>query len=417
MSAQSPLFRRVGILAIAAGVAVGLAVSIALATRDDATKATGTAPLPADDTRLLAEVLERVKGEYVDPVDERVLMQHALHGVAAGLDPYSAFLDADEYQEIRNTTSGSYPGVGVEVSADRGGIKVVRTLTDSPAARADLRPGDLIVGIDAAPVGKDLERAIDRMRGAPGTEVNLSVRRPGMTDTLNLTLERAQVEVRSVAARLIEPGYGYLRIANFSAGTPAEVERSIAELAAQNGAALRGLVIDLRNNPGGVLESSVDVADLFMEGGTIVTAIGRTSEARFRSTAKPGDVLDGAPLALLVNGATASAAEILAGALKDSRRAEVVGRRTFGKGSVQTVIPLSGGRALKLTTSRYFTPAGVSIQDRGIEPDLPVEGVDEPPPGIEAPDSLPLAQRDREVRLAVQRLKQPRRVNLATRPG
>jgi carboxyl-terminal processing protease len=421
MSSESPLFTRFGVLALAAGAALGIALSLTLwpgrdrAPPQPAAAAAGV--LPTDDSRLLAEVMDRVKGEYVDPVDQRKLLQQALHGVASGLDPYSAFLDAEEYQEIRDTTSGSYPGVGVEVSADRGGIKVMRTLADSPASRADLRPGDLIVGIDRTPVGTDLDRAIDRMRGLPGTQVSLSVRRPGTPDVLDLVLERAQVEVHSVAARLLEAGFGYLRIANFSSNTPADVERAVNELQQQDGVALRGLVIDVRNNPGGVLESAADVADLFLDGGLIVSATGRTAEARFKLEAGPGDLLDGAPIAVLVNGATASAAEILAGALKDNHRAAIIGRRTFGKGSVQSVIPLSGGRALKLTTSRYFTPSGISIQDRGIEPDLPIDGVEEPPLGVEAPDSLTMARRDREVRIAVQRLKQPPRVTLASRPG
>jgi carboxyl-terminal processing protease len=420
MRSESPLFTRFGVLALAVGAALGIALSLTLwpgRNRAPPPAAPVAGVLPTDDSRLLAEVMDRVKGEYVDPVDQRKLLQQALHGVASGLDPYSAFLDAEEYQEIRDTTSGSYPGVGVEVSADRGGIKVMRTLADSPAARADLRPGDLIVGIDRTPVGADLDRAIDRMRGLPGTKVSLSVRRPGTADILDLVLERAQVEVHSVAARLLEAGYGYLRIANFSSNTPADVERAVNELLQQNGVALRGLVIDVRNNPGGVLESSADVADLFLDGGLIVSATGRTAEARFKLEAGPGDLLDGAPIAVLVNGATASAAEILAGALKDNHRAAIIGRRTFGKGSVQSVIPLSGGRALKLTTSRYFTPSGISIQDRGIEPDLPIEGVEEPPLGVEAPDSLTLARRDREVRIAVQRLKLPPRVTLASRPG
>ena len=421
MSSESPLFTRFGVLALAAGAALGIALSLTLWPGGRGRAPPAAAPaagvLPTDDSRLLAEVMDRVKGEYVDPVDQRKLLQQALHGVASGLDPYSAFLDAEEYQEIRDTTSGSYPGVGVEVSADRGGIKVMRTLADSPASRADLRPGDLIVGIDRTPVGTDLDRAIDRMRGLPGTQVSLSVRRPGTPDVLDLVLERAQVEVHSVAARLLESGFGYLRIANFSSNTPADVERAVNELQQQNGVALRGLVIDVRNNPGGVLESAADVADLFLDGGLIVSATGRTAEARFKLEAGPGDLLDGAPIAVLVNGATASAAEILAGALKDNHRAAIIGRRTFGKGSVQSVIPLSGGRALKLTTSRYFTPSGISIQDRGIEPDLPIDGVEEPPLGVEAPDSLTMARRDREVRIAVQRLKQPPRVTLASRPG
>lgn len=424
MNSESSLFSRFGLLVLLLGTGLGVAAALLFARNEaqalpaGGTAATATTSLRADDSYLLAEVLDRVKGEYVDSVDERKLIQNALHGVAAGLDPYSAYLDANEYQEIRDSTSGTYPGVGIEVSADDGGIKVMRTLQDSPAERADLRPGDLIVGIDNAPVGADLDRAIDKMRGMPGTRVNLAVRRPGTSEVLDLTLERAQVEVHSVAARLVEPGYGYLRITNFSSNTAVDVERAMKNMQVQNGGNLQGLVIDLRNNPGGVLESAVEVADAFLQGGVIVTAVGRTPDARFRMEAHAGDILQGAPLAVLVNGATASAAEILAGALKDTRRAAIVGRRTFGKGSVQTVIPLSGGRALKLTTSRYFTPSGVSIQDRGIEPDLPVEGVDEPPLGVDAPDSLPLASRDREVRIAVKHLKSGgKRVTLASRPG
>jgi carboxyl-terminal processing protease len=353
--------------------------------------------MPREDARRLVEILERVRLEYVDEVDDHELMDNAARGLVAGLDPYSAYLDRDEYDEIRLSTSGSYPGIGVEVAAEQDGIKVLRPIADSPADRAGLRTGDVIVRIDDAPVQSDVDAAIDQMRGPAGTQVKLSVRRAGVPSVVDLALERAQVEVHSVSAGILDGGFGYLRIVSFSDTTAQDVTRAISNLLAQRqGAPLKGLVIDLRNNPGGVLDSAVEVADQFLAAGTIVTADGRTPDARFRMDATPGELLAGTRIAVLVNGGSASAAEILAGALKDNGRAMLVGRRTYGKGSVQTVIPLADGRALKLTTSHYATPSGAKIDQRGIDPDVQVDGPDEPPAD---------PRRDPEVRRALQALK------------
>ncbi len=403
-------------LALLGGIALGVAASMTgtvLADRDPAphdevvrgraalataaARQSGVDGMPWEDARRLAEILERVKLEYVDEVDDHELMENAVRGLVSGLDPYSAYLDRDEYDEIRLSTSGSYPGIGVEVAAEQDGIKVLRPIADSPADRAGLRTGDVIVRIDDAPVLADVDAAIDQMRGPAGTQVKLSVRRPGAPQVVDLALERAQVEVHSVSSQRLDAGFGYLRIVSFSDTTAQDVTRAVTNLLAQQGdEPLKGLVIDLRNNPGGVLDSAVEVADAFLASGVIVTADGRTPDARFRMDATPGELLAGARIAVLVNGGSASAAEILAGALKDNGRAVLVGRRTYGKGSVQTVIPLADGRALKLTTSHYSTPSGAMIDQRGIDPDLLVEGPDEPPAD---------PRRDGEVRQALQALK------------
>jgi len=404
-------------LALTLGLALGVAVAMTgdvLAKRGAAagagvaatTAMRGATALTATEQRQLADIVARVKREYVEPVDDTQLVENAVRGMVAGLDRYSAFLDRDEYDEIRLSTSGSYPGIGVEVSAEDGGIMVLRTIEGSPAAEAGIRGGDLIVRIDDRPVGLDVESAIDQMRGEAGSIVRLGLRRPGATDTVELSLARAHVHVHSVEHTLLEPGYGYLRITTFSDTTPQDVEAAVAALVAQAAQPLSGLVLDLRNNPGGVLESAVQVADAFLERGVIVTAEGRAPDARFRMEATPGDLTGGARLVVLINGGSASAAEILAGALQDHDRAMLIGRRSYGKGSVQTVIPLPDGRALKLTTSYYATPSGARINERGIEPDLRVEGAEQPPAELDAvvgPGDL--LQRDRELRVALGALK------------
>jgi carboxyl-terminal processing protease len=391
---------------MALGIAVAMTGNV-LADRDaTAAAAADPAVLPWQDARLLAEVMERVKREYVDPVDDHQLMDNAVRGMVGALDPHSAFLDADEYEEIRASTTGVYPGVGIEVGAEGSAIKVLQPIEDSPAAQAGIRAGDLILRIDGRSVGSDLEEAITRMRGQAGTLVRLSVRRIGVAQPLDFTLRRAQVEVHSAAGRMIEPGYGYLRITQFSETTARDVNRALAALQHESRGGLQGLVIDLRNNPGGVLEAAVDVADAFLDAGTIVTAEGRTTEARFRMDATPGDLLHGQPIVVLVNGGSASAAEIVAGALQDNHRATLLGHTTYGKGSVQTVMPLARGQALKLTTSRYFTPSGASIQEKGITPDVLVQGDDaatEDPPPLDP--HHPFDQHDPEVRMALERLK------------
>jgi carboxyl-terminal processing protease len=366
----------------------------------------GDATLPWQEASLFAEVYERIKRDYVDDVDDHALMEKALRGMVAALDPHSAYLDSEEFEEIRLSTMGSYPGVGIEVAAEDGVVKVLKPIEGSPAQLAGLQPDDELVKIDGAEIGGDLAGAIARMRGASGSLVRLTVRRAGTPGLIEYSLHRAQVEVHSVIEQTLEPGYGYLRITSFSETTPEDVSRAVSQLKRDNPRGIRGLVLDLRNNPGGVLESGVAVADDFLDSGVIVTADGRTPEARFRMDATPGDLINGAPLVVLVNGGSASASEIVAGALKDHGRALLVGRRTYGKGSVQTVMPLTHGGAVKLTTSRYFTPSGTSIHGKGIVPDIVEDGPGSAPAEVtSAAGAAPLTARDTDVRVGLNALK------------
>lgn len=327
--------------------------------------------LPPDDARVLAEIIERVKREYIEPVSDRQMMNNAVRGMLAELDPHSQFLDPHEYEEIRINTSGTFTGVGLEVQTDSGRISVVRPIEGTSAERAGIEPGDTILTIDGKPVDhRNISQTILRMRGPAGSRVWLTLAREGVSGPLAFDLQRSAVEVHSVHFRVLDAGVAYVRIAQFTDTTARDLRRAITSLRRETAGGLQGLVLDLRDNPGGVLEAAVEVADCFLEQGLIVTASGRTRDATFRHEAAPGDLLAGAPLVVLVNGGSASASEIVAGALKDHRRAAIAGTRTFGKGSVQTVMPLSEGRAIKLTTSRYFTPSGVSIQGRGILPDV-----------------------------------------------
>jgi carboxyl-terminal processing protease len=372
------------------------------------------ASLPWQEASLFAEVYERIKRDYVDEVDDHALMEKAIRGMVAALDPHSAYLDSEEFDEIRLSTMGSYPGVGIEVVADDGVVKILRPIDGSPAQQAGLLAGDEIVRIDGVDIGADLAGAIQRMRGSSGSLVTLSVRRGGLAAITDYALRRAQVEVHSVAQETLEPGWGYLRITSFSETTAQDVSRAILHLKRDNQGSLKGLVLDLRNNPGGVLEAGVAVADDFLDSGTIVTADGRTPEARFRMDATPGDLIDGAPLVVLVNGGSASASEIVAGALKDHGRGLLVGRRTYGKGSVQTVMPLAHGGAVKLTTSRYFTPSGASIHGKGLVPDVLEDGPGEAPAELSVPKGSPsLVQRDADVRVALTVLKERARGHAA----
>lgn len=376
------------------------------AARHQAASAAGHAGLPWEEASLFAEVYEHIKREYVAEVDDHALMEKAVRGMVAALDPHSAYLDSEEFDEIRLSTMGSYPGVGIEVVAEDGVVKILRPIEGSPAQRGGLRAGDEIVRIDGSDIGADLAGAINRMRGASGSLVTLSIRREGTPGVLEYALRRTQVEVHSVAQLSLEPGYGYLRITSFSETTAQDVSHAVSRLKRDNPRGIKGLVLDLRNNPGGVLEAGVAVADDFLNSGVIVTADGRTPEARFRMEATPGDLIDGAPLVVLVNGGSASASEIVAGALKDHGRALLVGRRTYGKGSVQTVMPLSHGGAVKLTTSRYFTPSGASIHGKGIVPDVLEDGPGAPPAElVPAHGSASLAARDADVRLGLEVLK------------
>jgi carboxyl-terminal processing protease len=395
----------------ALALAVSIGLSLAWAGRAEADDSPPAVPadqnVPWQDARLLAEILERVEREYVEPVDDHQLLQAAIRGMVSSLDPYSAYLDSDEYDDIKISSSGEYSGVGIEVSMEDGEVVVVTPLDGSPAAAGGVRPGDVIATIDGVPVNTStLVDTIDRMRGKEGTSVKVGILREGSTEPLIVTLKRSRVEVHSVSSQMAAPGYGYVRIAEFSDNTGDELTAQLKALRAGNHAPLKGLVLDLRNNPGGVLEAAVAVADAFLNSGVIVSARGRTPESKFEMSATPGDALNGAPIVVLVNGGSASAAEIVAGALKDHHRATLMGRTTFGKGSVQTVMPLDHGRALKLTTSLYYTPSGVSINHRGIAPDIALERDTKAPTPAPLPDA-PLTERDADVKRALQELKAP----------
>ena len=393
------------VLATLFGLAAGVSLSLAgrvFAARDSTTspsRSAASAALPWDDARLLAEVIQRVRENYVDSVDDHKLMQNAIRGMVEALDDHSTFLTPDEFDDMKVSTTGAYAGIGVEVAPGKDGVSVVRRMANSPAERAGIQTGDVIVTIDDVAVDPaDLEAAIARMRGPEGSPIHLAIRRGGSSTLLDFKVERAQVRLQSVAAEMLTPEYGYLRITSFTDTTAVELERAVDRLEHRGNARLKGFIIDLRNNPGGVLDSAVQIADDFLEQGIIVTAEGRAREAKFRMDAKPGDISHGATLVLLVNGGSASASEILAAALHDNHRAVLIGRRTYGKGSVQTIMPLTGGQALKITTSRYFTPSGASINGVGIVPDTVLEGTEQPPADMD------LVDRDPQVVLALQTL-------------
>jgi len=356
------------VLVVVIGLVLGLALSVGGGLVDAGTPPSKT-ELTFEQAQLFAEVLDRVKRDYVEPVDDATLLESAIRGMVGGLDPHSEFLDAGEYRDIRISTTGSYTGVGIEIDTVAGDVVVVSPIAGSPAARSGIRSGDRIVAVDGKAVEDgDLPGTIDRLRGRPGSDVRITVRRDN--DLIDHEMRRQIIRVASVHEEILSPSYGYLRLSQFNENTARELSRAIDTLQAENGGLLDGVVLDLRNNPGGVLDAAVDVADLFLDSGVIVTADGRTLESRFTRSAHRGDILDGAPIVVLVNHGSASASEIVAGALQDHHRALIVGTATFGKGLVQTVVPLSQGRAIKLTTSRYFTPSGDSIHEIGITPDV-----------------------------------------------
>lgn len=368
---MKPLFR--GLLAVAIAVVLGVAVSLA-PTAPVETQGE-TEPHPWSGSPLLAEVIERIKRDYVDRLDDAALMDAAIRGIVADLDPHSALLDPVEYREVQASTSGRYTGIGVELGVDGDRIVVVAPILGSPAERAGLQAGDVIYSIDGLGVSAaDLADTVNRMRGNAGTAVSLGIHRDGAVEPLSVELRRGEVQLESVHARRLDGGELYVRISHFNDGTARDLDRVFAEFRGISGKAPPALVLDLRNNPGGVLDAAIAVADAFLDSGLIVSADGRMPASRFRIEAGPGDALDGAPISVLVNHGSASAAEIVAAALKDNGRATLVGQRTFGKGSVQTIMPLSDGRAIRLTTSHYYTPSGRSINARGVVPDLVVGG-------------------------------------------
>lgn len=330
--------------------------------------------LPLDDLRKFTEVFSRIKAAYVEEVDDRQLLESAIKGMLSDLDPHSTYLAPKDYEELEESTSGEFGGLGIEVGMENGFIKVIAPIDDTPAQKAGVQSGDLIIKLDEKPVkGMSLEESVQLMRGKPGTVLTLTIMREGENAPVEIDVERAVIKVTSVKTRMIEDGYGYVRLTQFQAETGGQFTKALKKLKEDHGGDLDGLVIDLRNNPGGVLQAAVATADALLDEGLIVYTEGRIQSSRLRFSAKDGDVMAGTPIVVLINGGSASASEILAGALQDHKRAVIMGTQSFGKGSVQTVIPLDETHAIKMTTARYYTPDGRSIQATGIKPDIEVK--------------------------------------------
>ena len=369
------------------GVLIGVALSLNLPAiaEHGATQA-----LPLDELREFTEVFGKIKSDYVEPVSDKKLIDDAINGMLSGLDPHSAYMDADAFKELEDGTQGEFGGLGIEVSMEDGFIKVVSPIEDTPAQKAGIKSGDLIIKLDDTPVkGMTINEAVKRMRGAPDTPITLTIVRKGVPKPFAVTLMRAVIKVKSVKYKLIEPNYGYVRITQFQERTGENLAQAILALTKKNKAPLKGIVLDLRNDPGGLLNSAVGVASAFLKSGALVVYTeGRTEDAKMRLTANPDSYLRGnqsdylknlpdwvktVPMVVLINGGSASASEIVSGALQDQKRAVIMGTQSFGKGSVQTILPLGNGTGIKLTTARYFTPSGRSIQAKGITPDIIVE--------------------------------------------
>jgi carboxyl-terminal processing protease len=377
-------FRQFGLIFL--GVIAGVLISLNFSAVAD--RASG--PLPIDDLRAFTEVFGRIKNDYVEPVDDKKLISEAINGMLSGLDPHSAYLDAEAFKELQVGTQGEFGGLGIEVSMEDGFVKVVAPIEDTPAWRAGLKPGDLIIKLDETNVkGMTLNEAVKLMRGKPDTQIKLTYIRKGNPKPSEVTITRAIIQIQSVKSKLLEPGYAYFRVTQFQEHTGEKLGEAINELFAENEGPMKGMILDLRNDPGGLLTSAVGVSAAFLpKGELVVYTEGRTSDARMRMNARPehyargvkGDYLADLPdeaktvsMVVLVNGGSASASEIVAGALQDHKRAIIMGTQTFGKGSVQTILPLGNGTAIKLTTARYYTPNGRSIQAKGITPDIVVE--------------------------------------------
>lgn len=327
--------------------------------------------LPLEEIQTFAEVFERIKRGYVEEVDDRTLLRNAMRGMLSELDPHSAYLDAEEYQSLRETTQGEFGGIGIEVGMENGQLLVITPIDDTPASRAGLLPRDVIVAIDGTPTeSMSLQEAVTLMRGEPGSQLRMMILRTGEDTPREFNLTREAIRSESVKHELLEPGYGYLRISQFQSRTPEQARQAIERMTREQ--PLEGLILDLRNNPGGVLQAAAGVADLFLDSGLIVYTEGRLSDTAMSFSASSATPASDIPLVVLINSGSASAAEIVAGALQDQRRGVIMGTESFGKGSVQQVMPLGNGEGLKLTTALYYTPNGRSIQAQGIAPDVEV---------------------------------------------
>ena len=361
------------ILILTAGTVLGISLAIGhgvLAQKSEPAQA-----LPLEELRTFTDVFTRIKRDYVEPVDDKTLLEYAIRGMLGGLDPHSSYLDDDAYKDLQTSTSGEFGGLGIEVGMEDGFVKVIAPIDDTPAYRAGVKAGDLIIRLDETPVkGMSLNDAVKLMRGKPGSEIALTIVREKEEKPLRISLKRDIIQVKSVKSRSLDKGYGYVRITQFQSHTGEDMVSAIEALIKENKENLYGMVLDLRNNPGGVLNAAVSVSDAFLEKGMIVYTEGRIEDSKLQFKATPRDVLSGAPMVVLINGGSASASEIVAGALQDHKRAVIMGTQSFGKGSVQTILPLpSGTSAIKLTTARYYTPSGRSIQADGIKPDIVLE--------------------------------------------
>jgi len=339
----------------------------------EANKAQSEERLPLRELRVFTQVFEQIRRGYVEEVKDTELLENAISGLLLELDPHSAYLNKSDYDDLQESATGEYSGLGLEVGSERGMIKIISPIDDTPAAKAGIKAGDLIVEVDGVPVrGMALQKAIDKLRGEKGTSIELMVLRDDQETPIEFTIVRDTIQFSSVRSRIIEPGYGYVRISQFQTSSGDDFKKELLDLKQQE-TPLKGVIIDLRNNPGGLVPASVEISDAVLDGGTIVYTEGRLPSSNSRYEATSGDILEGIPIVVLINGGSASASEIVAGALQDHQRAAIIGTQSFGKGSVQTVIPLGDGRAVKLTTARYFTPNGRSIQAEGIVPDIIVE--------------------------------------------
>jgi len=376
---------------IAVGVLIGVLVSLNFSAVAQREAATTLSPLPIEELRAFTEVFGRVKSDYVEAVDDKKLITEAINGMLTGLDPHSAYLDQEAFRELQVGTQGEFGGLGIEVGMEDGFVKVVAPIDDTPASRAGIKSGDLIVKLDETSVkGMTLNDAVKRMRGRPNTQITLTIVRKGEQKPIVTTLTRAVIKIQSVKSKLIEPGIAYFRVSQFQEHTGETLARSIETLFKQNQGPMKGIVLDLRNDPGGLLNGAVAVSSAFLPSGALVVYTdGRTEDARMKLQATPENYLRGrlkddyirklppetktVPMVVLVNSGSASASEIVAGALQDHKRAVIMGQQTFGKGSVQTILPLGNNTAIKLTTARYYTPNGRSIQARGIVPDIALD--------------------------------------------
>ncbi|UQB42644.1 S41 family peptidase [Thiomicrospira microaerophila] len=332
--------------------------------------------LPIEQLRAFVEVYERISSSYVEPIEDSKMLENAISGMLSNLDPHSAYLPPENFEKVEEHTRGEFGGLGMEVGTEDGFVKVIAPIDDTPAQRAGVQAGDLIIRLDDKSVkGMSLTDAVKLMRGEPGSTIKLTIMRQGQREPIELELTRAVIKVKSVRQRMLDKDLGYVRISQFQVRTGRDLVDAIRTLDKENEGPLKGLILDLRNNPGGVLNASVDVSNVFLDEGLIVYTEGRIDSAKMRFEAKRGDLLQGRPLIILVNEGSASASEIVAGALQDHGRALVVGRTTFGKGSVQTLLPLNNGAAIKLTTALYYTPSGRSIQAEGIKPDIVIDRV------------------------------------------